>query len=168
MSEKLMSLYHGNIKRLIVNAPPRSLKTSTCTSFFIPWLLGKDPSLQIMLVTYSDEFAEQLGSQIRSVMRHPEYKRLFDDTQLVNEKARSTRLRTMKGGKITITSFHATMTGLGADYIIVDDPIQTNDVRSTTKMNDTINRFKEGLYTRLNDPKTGRILLVMQRFTLMI
>ena len=163
MSEKLARLYHGNIKRLIVNAPPRSLKTSTCTSFFIPWLLGKDPSLQIMLVTYSDEFAEQLGSQIRSVMRHPEYKRLFDDTQLVNEKARSTRLRTMSGGKITITSFHATMTGLGADYIIVDDPIQTNDVRSTTKMNDTINRFKEGLYTRLNDPKTGRILLVMQR-----
>ena len=163
MSEKLVRLYHGNIKRLIVNAPPRSLKTSTCTSFFIPWLLGKDPSLQIMLVTYSDEFAEQLGSQIRSVMRHPEYKRLFDDTQLVNEKARSTRLRTMNGGKITITSFHATMTGLGADYIIVDDPIQTNDVRSTTKMNDTINRFKEGLYTRLNDPKTGRILLVMQR-----
>ena len=121
MSEKLMGLYYGNVKRLIVNAPPRSLKTSTCTSFFIPWLLGKDPSLQIMLVTYSDEFAEQLGSQIRSVMRHTEYKRLFDDTQLVNEKARSTRLRTMKGGKITITSFHATMTGLGADYIIVDD-----------------------------------------------
>ena len=115
MSEKLMRLYQGNIKRLIVNAPPRSLKTSTCTSFFIPWLLGKDPSLQIMLVTYSDEFAEQLGSQIRSVMRHPEYKRLFDDTQLVNEKARSTRLRTMNGGKITITSFHSTMTGLGAD-----------------------------------------------------
>jgi predicted phage terminase large subunit-like protein len=163
MSEKLTGLYQGHVRRLIVNAPPRSLKTSTCTSFFIPWLLGKDPSLQIMLVTYSDEFAEQLGSQIRSVMRHPEYKRLFDDTQLVNEKARSTRLRTMKGGKVTITSFHATMTGLGADYIIVDDPIQTNDVRSATKMNDTINRFKEGLYTRLNDPKAGRILLVMQR-----
>ena len=49
MSEKLVCLYHGNIKRLIVNAPPRSLKTSTCTSFFIPWLLGKDLSLQIML-----------------------------------------------------------------------------------------------------------------------
>jgi hypothetical protein len=125
--------------------------------------LGKDPSLQIMLVTYSDEFAEQLGSQIRSVMRHPEYKRLFGNSQLANENARSTRLRTLEGGKVTITSFHATMTGLGADYIIVDDPIQTNDVRSATKMNDTINRFKEGLYTRLNDPKTGRILLVMQR-----
>ena len=163
MSQKLMGLYEGHVRRLIVNAPPRSLKTSTCTSFFIPWLLGKDPSLQIMLVTYSDEFAEQLGSQIRSVMRHPEYKRLFGNSQLVNENARSTRLRTLEGGKVTITSFHATMTGLGADYIIVDDPIQTNDVRSATKMNDTINRFKEGLYTRLNDPKTGRILLVMQR-----
>jgi len=163
MSQKLMRLYQGHVKRLIVNAPPRSLKTSTCTSFFIPWLLGKDPSLQIMLVTYSDEFAEQLGSQIRSVMRHPEYKRLFGNSQLANENARSTRLKTLEGGKVTITSFHATMTGLGADYIIVDDPIQTNDVRSATKMNDTINRFKEGLYTRLNDPKTGRILLVMQR-----
>ena len=48
------------------------------------------------------------------------------------------------------------MTGLGADYIIVDDPIQTNDVRSEVKMKDIINRFKEGLYNRLNDPKTGR------------
>ena len=163
MSEKLMMLYRGHVRRLIVNAPPRSLKTSTCTTFFIPWLLGKDPGLQIMLVTYSDEFAEHLGNQVRKIMRHLEYKRLFTDTQLVNEKARSTRLRTTKGGKVTITSFHATMTGLGADYIIVDDPIQTNDVRSEVKMKDTINRFKEGLYTRLNDPKSGRILLVMQR-----
>ena len=88
MSEKLMMLYRGHMRRLIVNAPPRSLKTSTCTTFFIPWLLGKDPGLQIMLVTYSDEFAEHLGSQVRKIMRHPEYKRLFSDTQLVNEKAR--------------------------------------------------------------------------------
>ena len=64
MSEKLIGLYRGHVRRLIVNAPPRSLKTSTCTTFFIPWLLGKDPGLQIMLVTYSDEFAEQLGIQV--------------------------------------------------------------------------------------------------------
>ena len=163
MSEKLMGLYQGHVRRLIVNAPPRSLKTSTCTTFFIAWLLGKDPTLQIILATYTDEFAENLGNKIRTLLCHSEYKRLFGDTRLLNEQAKSTRLRTHKGGSVVVTSFHSMMTGLGADYIIVDDPMQANEVRSETKMTDIKNRFKEGLYTRLNDPKTGRILLVMQR-----
>ena len=166
MSHSLMELYEGQTKRLIVNAPPRSLKTSTCTTFYIAWLLGRDPALQIILATYSDEFAESLGNKIRAIMRHSEYKRIFGDTRLLNEQAKSTRLRTHKGGSVVVTSFHSMMTGLGADYIIVDDPLQTNEVRSETKMADIKNRFKEGLYTRLNDPKIGRILLVMQRIHL--
>ena len=77
----------------------------------------------------------------------------------------ATRLRTSKGGHAIFTSLHGVMTGLGADWIILDDPIQAAHMRSETRLNDVIQVFKQSVSTRLNNPKNGKILLIQQRIS---
>ena len=61
ISKYLLEMYYGTCPRLILNAPPRSLKTSLANTYFIPWLLGKDPSTKVMVVTYGDDLSSTLA-----------------------------------------------------------------------------------------------------------
>ena len=71
MSEAIMSLSRGETNRLIINAPPRSSKTNLCTIFNIGFILGKDPSAEIMLLTYGEELTRDIASKVNDLMRHP-------------------------------------------------------------------------------------------------
>jgi predicted phage terminase large subunit-like protein len=158
-------MYHGTCLRLIVNAPPRSLKTSLANTYFIPWLLGQDPTTKVMVVTYGDDLSSTLAKATKKVFLHREYKRIFPHTVLENDNMQATRLRTSQGGHVIFTSLHGVMTGLGADWIILDDPLQAAHMRSETRQDDVIQVFKQSISTRLNTPKDGKILLVQQRIS---
>lgn len=130
MSEAIMSLSRGETNRLIINAPPRSSKTNLCTIFNIGFILGKDPSAEIMLLTYGKELTRDIGSKVNDLMRHPAYLRLFPHTCCIGAASHGQALRTSAGGKVHFTSVQGTMTGLGADWIILDDPLQAVHRRS--------------------------------------
>jgi len=163
MSNMLINLFNGDIRHLILNTPPRSLKSSIGAVYFIPWLLGKNPTTKIILVTYNEDYCTQLARLCKQVLDHKAYKRLFPHVQLLRDNIQATRLRTTQGGSVHFTSFHGSLTGLGADYIIVDDPVKTTDARSDLRLQDVELSFREAVYSRLNNPKTGRILILMQR-----
>jgi predicted phage terminase large subunit-like protein len=165
INQCLLEMYHGRSKRLIINAPPRSLKTSMANSFFIPWLLGKNPKTKIIVVTYGDELSSTLARVTKKVLLHPAYKRIFPHTELENDKMMATRLRTLQGGHVIFTSIHGAMTGLGADWIILDDPLQAAHMRSEARQDDLIQVFKQSITTRLNEPENGKILLIQQRIS---
>ena len=165
ISQYLLEMYNGTCPRLILNAPPRSLKTSLANTYFIPWLLGKDPSTKVMVVTYGDDLSSTLAKATKKVFLHREYKRIFPHTVLENDNMQATRLRTSQGGHVIFTSLHGVMTGLGADWIILDDPLQAAHMRSETRQDDVIQVFKQSVSTRLNNPKDGKILLVQQRIS---
>jgi len=165
ISQHLLEMYHGTCLRLIVNAPPRSLKTSLANTYFIPWLLGQDPTTKVMVVTYGDDLSSTLAKATKKVFLHREYKRIFPHTVLENDNMQATRLRTSQGGHVIFTSLHGVMTGLGADWIILDDPLQAAHMRSETRQDDVIQVFKQSISTRLNTPKDGKILLVQQRIS---
>jgi hypothetical protein len=82
MTSKMEDCRLGKVKRLIVNLPPRSLKSIVVSVALAAWLLGKDPSAQIICVSYGQDLAEKLARDCRSLMTSAFYRRLFPDTRL--------------------------------------------------------------------------------------
>jgi hypothetical protein len=116
--------------------------------------LGKDPSAEIMLLTYGEELTRVLANNVHHLMRHAAYMRLFPHTRCIGPGSQSQALRTSAGGKVHFTSVQGTMTGLGADWIILDDPLQAAHRRSDTRGDRLESTFREALSTRLNNPST--------------
>jgi len=165
ISQHLLEMYNGQCRRLIINAPPRSLKTSMANSYFIPWLLGKNPKTKVIVVTYGDDLSTTLARATKKVFIHPAYQQIFPHTVLENDRMQATRLRTPQGGQVIFTSIHGALTGLGADWIILDDPLQAAHMRSEVRQDDLAQVFRHSVTTRLNDPETGKMLLIQQRIS---
>ncbi|MDA9100036.1 phage terminase large subunit [Planktomarina sp.] len=165
ISQHLLEMYNGQCRRLIINAPPRSLKTSMANSYFIPWLLGKNPKTKIIVVTYGDDLSTTLAHATKKVFIHPAYQQIFPHTVLENDRMQATRLRTPQGGQVIFTSIHGALTGLGADWIILDDPLQAAHMRSEVRQDDLAQVFRHSVTTRLNNPETGKMLLIQQRIS---
>ena len=159
----LYRLHAGETRKVIVNAPPRSFKTTILLRTGLPWLLGQDPTAKIMVVTYNEDLAQSFAKDVAQVLRSEPYKRLFPKTRLKSESQSSMRVSTTANGSIFFTSFGATMTGVGADYIIFDDPIQASNIPFATRRDATEELIRYVATTRLNNPKTSRLLMIMQR-----
>jgi hypothetical protein len=150
----------GKIRRLAICLPPRHFK-STIGSVALPaWILGSDPAAKIICASYGEDLAKDFSTQTRRFMMAQSYAEAFPDMQL--EKATDMHLRTTKGGERYATTVGGPITGKGADYIIVDDPMKFQDVDSETRRDDVAN-WVSNLATRLNNPNTGGILLIAQR-----
>lgn len=161
--EFLEAIYTGDIKRGIINMPPRMLK-SVCASICFPaWILGKDPSAQIMAATYGKQVTEDMSNKTRMLMKSNFYKRVFPDTMIAEEQDQKHFFKTTLGGQRFATAFDSVATGLGGDFLIADDPINAKDSQSAVERQNCIDWFDDTLVSRLNNRKTGRIFVVMQR-----
>lgn len=162
MAAKLEACRRGTIRRLILNVPPRSLK-SLCASVALPaWWLGHDPSAQILCVSYARELANKHAWDCRSIMTSPWYQALFR-TRLSRPNQSLEELTTTQHGVRLATSVGGVLTGRGADVLIIDDPLKPEEALSDvqrTKVNDW---FSHTLYSRLNSKASGVIILIMQR-----
>ena len=115
----------GKIKRLAICLPPRHFK-STIGSVALPgWILGRDPAAKLICASYGEDLAKDFSTQTRRFMMSQSYAEAFD-VQL--EKATDMHLRTTKGGERYATTVGGPITGKGADFIIVDDPMKFQDV----------------------------------------
>ncbi len=77
IADKLMAVRRGQIRRLIINLPPRHLKSLLASVAFPAWCLGRDPSAQILCVSYAQDLADKLARDCRSIMMSPWYRRIF-------------------------------------------------------------------------------------------
>ncbi|MEM6683798.1 MAG: terminase family protein, partial [Pseudomonadota bacterium] len=147
--------------RLLITQPPRSLK-SLCTSVAYPaWLLGHDPSCSIICVSYASDLAETFARQFRQVVTSPWYRAAFPAMQ--PDKNTTTDFTTTKGGRRLATSVGGSLTGFGADMIIIDDPLKADEAASDAARNRVNDWYRETLLSRLNNKTTGQIVIVMQR-----
>ena len=121
------------------------------------------PERKIMVVTYNEDLVQVLAKDVGRILRSAGYKRLFPRTRLQSDAQSLTRVTTTSNGSLFFTSFGSTMTGLGADYIIFDDPIQASRVTSAAQRDAVDGLIKYIATTRVNTPKTARVLLLMQR-----
>lgn len=152
----------GAWDRLVINLPPRSAK-STIASVALPaFLLGHDPTLRIIVVSYNQGLATFFSRQTRQVMQTAWYRALFPSTRIPT-RAAETAFHTTAGGFRKATSTGGTLTGRGGDLIIVDDPLKADDAYSEVARDALLEWANNTLFTRLDDKSRGAIILVQQR-----
>ena len=154
---------NGDLRRSIINLPPRCLKSMIVSVIYVAWVLGQDPARQVMCISYSDDLAKDLSNKCRRLMESPAYKRLFPNTRISRRKNTETGFQTTRGGGRTALSMAGGITGLGGDLIILDDPMNAGDIHSEPSRRRAIRQFREVIFTRLNDRRTGAFIVVMQR-----
>ncbi|NIJ43500.1 putative phage terminase large subunit-like protein [Parvibaculum indicum] len=158
---RLTQVRDGEIRRLVITQPPRSLK-SICTSVaFVAWAMGHDPKLRFICVSYSTELANTLSRHFRLVVESDWYRELFPRMRIA--KLTESEITTTAGGGRSAVTVGGTLTGRGADIIVIDDPMKAEEAQSETTRRRVKEWYGNTLLSRLNDKKTGSILLVMQR-----
>jgi predicted phage terminase large subunit-like protein len=159
---QLERVRRGEIKRLIINMPPRSLKSVTASVAFPAFVLGHDPTRRIICVSYSGDLAKKHANDFRAVAEAPWYRDLFPGTR-IGQKDSETEIELTARGSRLATSVGGTLTGRGGDLIIIDDPLKPDDAYSEAKRNACNEWYKNTLLSRLDDKRTGAIIIVMQR-----
>jgi predicted phage terminase large subunit-like protein len=162
LAAKLEDVRRGNCKRLIVNMPPRHLKSDTISIAFPAWVLGHDPTKQLLSVTYAQDLSDNLARRSRTLMTSPFYQALFD-TRISRGREAVSDYETTAGGYRLSTSISGVLTGRGADIIVIDDPLKADDALSESRRRSVNEWYDNTLRSRLNNQEKGAIIIVMQR-----
>ena len=161
MAYQLGRVLSGEITRLIINLPPRYLK-SICVSVAFPaFLLGHNPFRKIIGVSYGTDLATKHASDFRAIVHSPWYQRTFPKTKII--RATDQDVVTSARGYRKATSVSAALTGFGGDTFIIDDPQKPVDAQSEHQRNQLNQWVSNTLMSRLDSKQTGAIILVQQR-----
>lgn len=153
----------GKIKRLLITLPPRSLKSIIASVAFPAFVLGHDPTKQIICVSYSQNLANKLGRDTLIVMHSAWYRTCFTNARLHPKKQSETEFMTTKMGTRVATSVGGTLTGRGGNIIILDDPIKADEATSKTTRENCIEWYRNTLSSRLNNKSEDVMILIQQR-----
>ena len=162
VASKLEACRRGEITRLIINVPPRSLKSHAASVAFPAFILGHNPSAQIICASYGQDLANKHSLDYRTVMSSESYRSVFP-TRLASQKQAVQEFMTTQNGFRLATSVGGTLTGRGADFIIIDDPLKPEEALSENKREAANEWFDHTLRSRLNDKQNGCIIIIMQR-----
>jgi predicted phage terminase large subunit-like protein len=162
MAYALERVLRGEITRLIITVPPRSLK-SICASVALPaFALGQDPTRKFICVSYAQALAEKHANDCRALMQSPMYRQVFR-TRVSPRKDTQQEFATTAGGYRYTTSVGGTLTGRGGNFIVLDDPLKPQDAYSELVRNTLTQWFSNTLLSRLDNKATDAIVVVMQR-----
>jgi predicted phage terminase large subunit-like protein len=151
------------INRLVINLPPRYLKSIAASVAFPAWLLGHDPTIRIICASYSENLAGKHALDCRAVMESDWYRCVFPGTRISREKNAELNFVTTRHGYRYSTSVGGTLTGRGGNFMIIDDPIKPEDAMSDSRRSAVNEWFDRTLYSRLDDKRNDVIILIMQR-----
>ena len=151
----------GRIKRLIINLPPRFLKSVISSIAFPAFVLGHDPTKRLLVISYGLELADKFAYDSHRLMSSGLYKDIFPGTRLSRNAA--SEIVTTRGGYRFGTSIDGSLTGRGGDIIIIDDPLKLSDAESDSKREHVNDTYRNTIQSRLDDNENGAIVIVMQR-----
>src|SRR5262245_38127081 len=133
LAERLARVAAGETKRLVVSLPPRHFKTFMGSICLPAWILAHNPSAKIVLLTYGQDLADKNAYAIRQILRSEWFQQAFQ-TRIKKDRAKLVDFITTDGGGVRSLSIEGGVTGLGADYIIIDDPIEIKDCDNTKRL----------------------------------
>jgi predicted phage terminase large subunit-like protein len=162
VAAKLEASLRGEINRLIINVPPRSLKSHSAAVAFPAYVLGHNPCAQIICASYGQDLANKHSMDCRTLMSSEWYRSIFP-TRLSQQKQSLQEFLTTQGGFRMATSVGGVLTGRGADLIIIDDPLKPDEALSETQRKAVNEWYDHTLYSRLNHKRDGCIVIIMQR-----
>jgi len=160
--EYLQACYKRDIKRLIINIPPRYTKSLLATVIFPVWVWAHDPSERFLFSSYAQTLSTYHSKKRRDVIESEWFqKRWGREFLLTTDK--ETEIENNKTGHMIATSMHGHATGKGGNWIIIDDPHNAEDVMSDKKRSSDIESYDQKFITRLDDSDKGVIIIIMQR-----
>jgi len=162
IAEKFNKLSRGEIKRLIVNMPPRHTKSEFASYLLPSWMVGRDPKLKIIQVTHTGELAIRFGRKAKHLIDSEEYHKIFE-TRLQEDSKAAGRWETAQGGEYFAAGVGGAITGRGADLLIIDDPHSEQDALSETALESAYDWYTSGPRQRLQPGAS--IVLVMTRWS---
>jgi len=168
IAEHLQAVSEGEIRRLLINIPPRHMKSTLVSVMFPAWKWIKDPEHHFLGGSYGQQLSMRDCRRSRQLMTTPEYRQLIKPDKDGNiwefsgdQNVKSMYVNTRRGQRFA-TSVGGALTGEGGDTIIIDDPHNVQDVTDNS-LEAVKSWWTEALPTRLNDPKTGSFIVIQQR-----
>jgi predicted phage terminase large subunit-like protein len=161
IADKFNKLASGEIKRLIINMPPRHTK-SEFGSYLLPaWMVGKNPKLKIIQSTNTTELSVRFGRKAKALIDSPEYQKVFK-TKLREDSQAAGKWETAQGGEYYAAGVGSAITGRGADLLIIDDPHSEQDAMNAQALERTYEWYTSGPRQRLQPG--GSIIVIMTRW----
>ena len=164
LADTLHKVHKGEIKRLIINIPPRYGKTELAVKMYIAWSLAKNPAAKFIHLSYSDSLALDNSSMTKEYINSDAFGRLWD-IKLKKDSQSQKKWYTTDGGGVYATSSGGAITGFGAGSggaIIIDDPLKPDDAISDVRRSFINNRYNTTIRSRVND-RDVPIIVIMQR-----
>lgn len=173
VADHLQAVTDGDIKRLIINIPPRCAKSSLTSVAFPAWTWAQPwnghtsgPGVQFLHASYAQQLSLRDSVKCRRLIESPWYQQLWGDRfRLTGDQNTKTRFDNDKGGSRLSTSVGSALTGEGGSIIVVDDPNAAQEAFSEATIHSTIEWWDSALSTRLNDPKLGAFVVIQQRLS---
>jgi predicted phage terminase large subunit-like protein len=162
IAEKFNKLATGELKRLIVNMPPRHTKSEFASYLLPAWMVGRNPKLKIIQATHTGELAIRFGRKAKNLIDSEEYAKIFK-TRLQEDSKAAGRWETAQGGEYFAAGVGGAITGRGADLLIIDDPHSEQDALSETALESAYDWYTSGPRQRLQPGAS--IVLVMTRWS---
>jgi len=171
VAEHLQAVVDGDIKRLIINIPPRHGKSTITSVAFPAWTWAQPersptsgPGVQFLMASYANQLVLRDSVKCRRLIESPWYQSLWGDRfQLNSDQNTKSRFSNDQGGERLITSVGAAVTGEGGSIIVCDDPNSASEAFSEASIEATKEWWDGTMSTRLNDMKTGAYIIIQQR-----
>ena len=159
----LVKVEAGYMRRLVVTLPPRHLKSFLISVALPAWILGRDPTRKIMVISHDIVLAKELSKACRNIMKQQWFRKTFPNTRLARDSDTILQFKTDQGGGRFAASMDTGVTGHGADMIIIDDPLAAHNAYSEAEREKANTVFDTMIASRLNDRTRGAIIVVAQR-----
>ena len=163
IADKLTRVAKGELKRLIVNMPPRHTKSEFASIYFPSWMMGLKPDLKIMQTTHTADLSINFGRKVRNLMDTDEYKGIFPEASLAADSKSAGKWQTGGGGEYFAAGVGGAIAGRGADLLIIDDPHSEQDAMSLPLLDSCYEWYTSGPRQRLQPG--GTIVIVMTRWS---
>ena len=162
------NVVNGHNKRLIINMAPRHTKSEFASYLLPAWFLGKNPNKKIIQTSHTAELAVGFGRKVRNLIDSEEYNQVFNDVKLKADNKSAGRWATNKGGEYFSIGVGGSVTGKGADLLIIDDPHSEQEAKLAAHKPDIFDSVYEW-YTsgpRQRLQPGGAIIIVATRWSL--
>ena len=162
-AEKLNRIANGELKRLIVNMPPRHTKSEFASHLFPAFFMGRHPTAKLIQTTHTGELAIRFGRKAKNLIESEEYNSVFPHVTLAADSKAAGRWESNHKGEYFAAGVGGAITGRGADLLIIDDPHSEQDALSPSVLESHYEWYTSGPRQRLQPG--GAIVLVMTRWS---
>jgi hypothetical protein len=160
---KLEAVERGELSRLMIFLPPRHGKSLIASSLFRAWYLGRHPEHHVIFTTYGQELSDDFGRRVRNFIVDQVHLAVFPNCRLSEDSSAAHRFNTTKGGAYYAVGRGGPITGRGAHFLLLDDPIKDHEEANSETTRKSLHEwFASVAYTRLMPG--GAIIVIQTRW----